>query len=97
MRSFLHSHRIIFLLGDMRELGSEEEKLHIQLANEIAELFPDDADIEFVLVGPLMKKYIVPLLDKKFSVTHFYSSRNAGNYISSLLSDDQKQTMVYVK
>lgn len=97
MRSFLHSHRIIFLLGDMRELGLEEEKLHMQLAHEIAELFPDDSDVDFVLVGPLMKKYVFPVLDEKFSVNHFYSSRNAGNYIQSMLSEKEKQAMVYVK
>lgn len=97
MRSFLHSHRVIFFLGDMRELWSEEEKLHTELASEIIDTFPDDSDIEFVLVGPLMKRYLFPLLEKKFQVTHFSSSRNAGNYIAPIISESQKQTMIYVK
>lgn len=97
MRSFLHSHKIVFLLGDMRELWVEEEKLHKQLANEIVELFPDDSDVDFVLVGPLMKKYIFPVLNEKFEVNHFYSSRNAGNFIGSKLQKSETPSMVYVK
>lgn len=97
MRSFLHSHRVIFLIGDMRELGKEEESLHKQLANEILDLFPDDSDIAFVFVGPLMLKYVVPIVSERFETSHFFSSRNAGNHIESMLNKEKRPTMIYVK
>lgn len=81
----------------MRELGSEEESLHKQLAEEILTLFPDDSDIVFVFVGPLMKKYVLPVVSEKFQAFHFFSSRNAGNQIESLLLAEDRPTIVYVK
>lgn len=98
MRSFLHSHRIIFLLGDMRELWSEEATLHGELADEILTLFPDDSDVVFIFVGPLMLQYVVPKVAKSFPVFHFFSSRNAGNKVVDILGEwEGKPTMIYVK
>jgi UDP-N-acetylmuramyl pentapeptide synthase len=50
MRSFLPEHRIILFLGDMRELGSESERIHHDLADEIINLFPHDAPVSCFLV-----------------------------------------------
>jgi UDP-N-acetylmuramyl pentapeptide synthase len=50
MRSFVSSHRIVFFLGDMRELGTMTESLHEQLAENILDMIPHDADVYFFLV-----------------------------------------------
>lgn len=99
MRSFSSSHRLIFILGDMRELGAETEVLHKRLAEEITDILPhNDPDIVFFLVGPYMRKYILPILEKKYTVTSLLSSRDAGQEIKKLLiKKSKKPTMIYVK
>lgn len=99
MRSLLASHRVIFLLGDMRELWAETEALHAKLAEEIILMLPHNTtDISFFLVGPYMKKYIFPILTKKFQVQSFLSSREAWKSIKNLLWEEhEKSTMVFVK
>jgi UDP-N-acetylmuramyl pentapeptide synthase len=77
MRSFVSSHALVFLLGDMRELGTETESIHKRLAEEIVELLHNDADIVFFLVGPHMREYVAPILQEHFSVTSLLSSREA--------------------
>lgn len=47
--------RRVAVLGDMRELGELAKKEHEQVAKEVAKV----ADV-IVVVGPLMKKYLVP-------------------------------------
>jgi len=52
--------RKVAILGDMRELGKESEKMHQIVANEIIK------NVDFpILIGPLMKKYVVPILKKE--------------------------------
>lgn len=99
MRSFSSSHRLIFILGDMRELGAETEELHKRLAEEITDILPHhDPDIVFFLVGPYMRQYILPILEKKYTVTSLLSSRVAGQEIKKLLiKKSKKPTMIYVK
>lgn len=51
--------RKIAVLGDMRELGKEAEKSHKEMAEKIKET------VDFtILIGPLMKKYVAPILEK---------------------------------
>ena len=50
MRSFIHSHRIVFFLGDMRELGHLSQVVHEQLAHEICDLIPHESRVVFYLV-----------------------------------------------
>ncbi len=98
MRSFLNSHRIIFLLWDMRELGDETKSLHTQLANEILTLFPHESDISFFLVWPLMFQYVFPIISGNFQTFHRLSSREAGKQIYNLLKKSKDTpTMIYVK
>jgi UDP-N-acetylmuramoyl-tripeptide--D-alanyl-D-alanine ligase len=99
MRSFLHSHRILFILGDMRELGNETERLHVQLAQEIINLFPVESNVAFYLVGPNMRQYVQPLLSQHFSSQSFLSSQEAGITVKSILlqKEDNSQTMIYAK
>ena len=51
--------RSLAILGDMRELGTESQELHQLVAKKAAEQF----SIVY-LVGPLMKKYALPILQK---------------------------------
>lgn len=99
MRSFLHSHRIIFFLGDMRELWDETEKLHTAIASEICNIFPPQSQVIFYLVGPMMREFVFPKIESHFSSYTYLSSEEAGLSIRSLLDQksDNSATMVYVK
>lgn len=64
----------ILVLGDMRELGPLEAEAH----RDIADLIAKTGD-EIVLVGPKMREYVLPLLEKKkVSVKSVLSSKGLG-------------------
>lgn len=66
--------RKILVLGDMRELGPLEKEAHRQLADIIAQVGD-----EVVLVGPKMREYVLPILQKKkVSVYSVLSSQGLG-------------------
>lgn len=94
---FFPSHRVILFLWDMRELWDESESIHRSLADFITEHIPRDRDIEIVFVWPLMKKWVVPLLEPLYRVSSFLSSREAGTYIRNILESENIPTIVYVK
>lgn len=99
LTSFSSSHRLVFVLGDMRELGDDTESIHIRLADEIREMFQyQHEDVFFYLVWPSMQQYILPILEKDFCVESFVSSRLAGKAVQKLLKKNSaKPTMVYIK
>lgn len=98
MRSFLHSHSIVFFLWDMRELGNETETLHVRLTDEVISLFPKESQISFYLVGDSMKRYVAPMLEKVFPTYAFSSSRIAGEHIARVISKKgNPPSMIYVK
>lgn len=97
MRSFLYSHRIIFFLWDMRELGESSQEIHEKLWKDILENIPHTANVAFYLVGPLMKQYIAPLLSKKFVVFSDASSRFLGTKILEDIKKHKQETIVYAK
>jgi UDP-N-acetylmuramyl pentapeptide synthase len=99
MRSFLHSHKIIFLLGDMRELWDQSLSLHQKLGEEILQIFPRESSISFFLVGPSMQQYVQPIIAPHFPTQVFLSSQEAGKSIYALLSQktENTETMIYVK
>ena len=98
LRSFLHSHRLVFLIGDMRELWSETQSMHEQLADEILTFFPKGSDVSFFLVGPSMKEYVAPRIQNMFSTKSYLSSQKAGHEIQKILQKDKdRKTMIYVK
>ncbi|NCN51183.1 MAG: hypothetical protein GW925_01885 [Candidatus Pacebacteria bacterium] len=73
--------RSIALLGDIREIGSMTESEHTLVAQTAAK----ECDI-VVLVGPQMKKYALPYLEKKkIQVQWFATAREAAKYIESIL------------
>jgi len=67
----------ILVLGDMRELGPLAESEHRGLVDLVSET----AD-RVVLIGPLMKKYLLPELQKKdIPVDTFLSSLGVGDFL----------------
>lgn len=97
MKSFLHSHQIIFFLGDMRELWEVSKEIHEKLANEILDLMPHDANVVFYLVGPLMQEYVYPILAKKFNTSSYLSSKKTWEKIAKYIKKTQVPTIVYAK
>lgn len=97
MRSFIHSHRIIFLLGDMRELGTLSRDVHERLAHEICDLIPHESRVVFYLVGPMMRDYTAAILGSKFQVIVSLSSRDLGEQILRDIRKNTTPTIVYAK
>ncbi len=97
MRSFIHSHRIIFFLGDMRELGQSSRDIHEKLAYEICTLIPHDSTTTFYLVGPMMYDYIAPILSSYFTTITSLSSRELGELIAKDISKNKTDTIIYAK
>lgn len=97
MKSFIHSHRIIFFLWDMRELWSVSREIHEKLAHEIIDLIPHDSNVVFYLVWPMMRDYVYPILWKKFNVSSHLSSRKSGEKIAKDIKKNQVDTIVYAK
>lgn len=65
--------RKIGILGDMRELGSLSKIQHESLAKEII----NNLDYA-ILIGPLMKEFVVPILDKnKFKYNSFENFKDS--------------------
>lgn len=94
---FIDSHRIICLLGDMRELWSHSERIHKDLAKLIESTYPKKKDIHFFLVGKEMIKNVAPPLEKYFKLFSTDSSKVAGEKIAKLLNKEVKPTLIYVK
>lgn len=89
--------RLLAILGDMRELGEETASLHQQVADKITEDFS-----EVYLVGPLMERYVQPILQEKIragastiqKLETFKDSRLAG---AALLKNLQAGDLVLLK
>lgn len=80
----------IAVLGDMRELGKQAKAEHEAVAKKIMET----AD-KAILVGPLMKKYVLPILEQNgFWVKWFITAGEAAVYIKNNLS---KNSVVLIK
>jgi UDP-N-acetylmuramoyl-tripeptide--D-alanyl-D-alanine ligase len=97
MRSFLHSHRIIFFIGDMRELGEGSRTIHEQLAHEISDIIPHESRVSFYLVGPMMRDYVAPILSSHFHTLSALSSRDIGKQIRDDITQNNTTTIVYAK
>lgn len=98
LTTFLPTHRVIFFIWDMRELGNETEATHKLLAEDIGSMIPHNANVIFYFVGPLTKRYLIPYLSPSFEVHHSLSSIEAGNAIAKKLKDaDESPTIIFVK
>lgn len=83
----------IAILGDMREIGQKEKSDHEELAQVAAKLAK-----EIILVGPLTKKYMLPILKKKrFAKTRLHWFENAYQAIPTAQKIIDKHDLVLVK
>lgn len=74
--------KTVFVFGDMRELGDEEQAEHEAIVPHIA------AAVDYLYcVGPLAKKYILPKIHGLEAVKWFPDSFEAGNYLAEHLPD----------
>lgn len=94
---FVSTHRIICLVGDMRELGEHAEEIHIRLGNYIVEKLGKWENISLFLVWPLMQKYIFPITNPVLPTVHSLSSRILWEKIRVILGSEDISTIVYVK
>lgn len=80
----------IVVLGDMRELGKQAKVEHEVVAKKIMET----AD-KTILVGPLMKKYVQPILEQNgFWVKWFMTAGEAAVYVKNNLP---KNSVILIK
>ncbi len=77
------SKKIVFLMGDMRELGNEAENEHKKVAAKINSV----AD-EAYFVGPLTNQYVVPNIKKGITTKWFPNALDAGTYLADNLSSN---------
>ena len=76
--------RKVGILGDMRELGTLSKIQHELLAKIIVKNLDS-----VVLIGPLMKKYVAPILDKnKFSYISFEGFSEAKKEILEMMREN---------
>ncbi len=82
--------RKVAILGDFRELGSMSEFVHKKAAEKIIKT------IDFaILIGPMMKKYVSPILEKKeFAHKSFLTFSEARYFI---LTNIKKRDLILVK
>lgn len=85
--------RKIAVLGDMRELGTNAQHDH----EELAKVAKDSADI-IVLVGPITAQYVLPTLKKlNFPEKNLYSFANAYEAIDTLKEIVKEDDLMLVK
>lgn len=82
----------------MRELGDETAPLHKKLAEYITDHIQTDYVVYFFLVWPNMKEFVLPVLEKKYTVFHSLSSREMGEKIHKFVSKKENvSAIIYVK
>lgn len=90
LKTIPKTHRTVVIIGDMRELGSQSKATHELVARKILE----SADIA-LLIGPLMREYVAPILEKsKFPCKSFLSVTQANQ---TILSTIQPHDVILVK
>ncbi len=72
--------KIVFLMGDMRELGNQAESEHKEVATKINSVVD-----EAYFVGPLTNQYVVPNIKKGISTKWFPNALEAGAYLEDNL------------
>jgi UDP-N-acetylmuramyl pentapeptide synthase len=88
--------KLLFVLWDMRELGSQEEKEHIKLA-----LFLQWFDASLVLVGNIMWKVVEPYFERNGpgrlqSILHFPNFQETASYLQEFLNEHQHEKFIIV-
>jgi UDP-N-acetylmuramoyl-tripeptide--D-alanyl-D-alanine ligase len=96
--------KLVFLMGDMRELGQEAATEHEQVAKELMKYVDT-----LYLVGPQVKKYVIPYIEKHAEISQvtaikwFENSIQAGAYMKehiephSLILVKGSQNTIYLE
>ena len=85
VKSFLNLYKNpVVVLGDMGELGKNEEDLHYQLGKNLSGIAPQNTI--FVTVGNLSKNTARALL--KYNVKSFDNNKNAAEYLKNNIKKD---------
>lgn len=84
--------RKIVVLGDMRELGSEEESAHQELATQAAKI----SDV-LIWIGPITKKNSYTYLQKKGLKKPNYSFATAWEAVSAIKEIIRKDDVILIK
>lgn len=97
--SFVNDYEIILFLGDMRELGELTESKHLELVDEINNIFSQNKEkIHIFLVGESMKNFCLQKLEKNFDTKHSFSSKIMGQEINNLLDKNpNKKFIIFAK
>ena len=75
---------IVFVFGDMRELGSQAKKEHQQVAKKLLTVVN-----KLVLIGPLTKKYVLALTTDKIPTQWFANSWQAAGWLKKNLKGEE--------
>lgn len=90
MREVGINRRKLVILGDMRELGSQSKEVHEEVARKL--LTTVNAAI---LIGPLMREYVAPILKrKKFAYQSFVTVTEANE---AIISSIQPKDLILIK
>lgn len=81
--------RVVFIMGDMRELGQTAESEH----KEVTKFINESVDYLYC-VGPLTRKFVIPNVNKNIKSEWFSDSQTAGKYI---LKNMDKNCIILVK
>lgn|GEM_PF-986881 len=87
--------KLIAILGDMRELGSEETARHRELWNTLRQC----VDVQYIFVGKVSQTVIAPMLSQAEGkhVSFFLDAREAGKYAHHSLLSSDKKSLVFAK
>ncbi len=91
----LEDRSVLAIIGDMRELGTEEDARH----KELWETLRNIPSVRYIFVGALCEKIILPLmtLSEKQFASFFRDSRKAGDEAYSLIQQSEKGILVFAK
>ncbi len=82
--------RKLVILGDFRELGTASEYIHKKAAEKIIQ----SADFA-ILIGPMMQKYVAPILEKKNLPYKSFLTFSDARYF--ILTNIKKRDLILVK
>lgn len=83
----------VYVLGDMRELGSAAKEEHHKVANALVKSVTENDQV--ILVGPNMHSTVYPILSEKKIHTQWFE--NAGKAIKAVKETLSPDTIVFVK
>lgn len=81
--------RVVFIMGDMRELGNTAETEHSDVVKQLSEVVDT-----LYCVGPLTRRFVIPNVPKNIKSEWFANSLDAGKFASKNI---EKESIILVK